>query len=430
MPTSLPIFRRGSRAKGGGVYQTLRKSIMITAVSAAVAGCAGMAPTPPPVSGKAALDALARGDYATAETEAAQAVRMHPNDPYALIALALTYELTGRPLQAREYYLIVQALNPEGTIVLNDGIERRLIDVAQVRLAALSGPAQGEVGRQVTAEQAWTNVQQRFHTLRRLVQAGLATEAEYSVRRAANTGALLPYSDAPAAISLDQRPPSYEAVAQRLAAINAALTQNSISPADHAAERVSILDGLLPAAPRERVTAVPPLDPLLAPAYLGHLRSLRSEGLISADEAARERAAVERIAGPAGMPGVTPPPSTGAAPAKPAAAKPGKPPKPAKAEKPAKPAKAEKPAKPAGTGSHGVQLAAYGSEALARDGWEKIRRHFPDLAGLSHSIQRADLGAKGVVYRLRVGPLASAQAAQALCGKLQAKGQACNPVRF
>lgn len=408
------------------MYQTLRKSIMVTAVTALVSGCAGLAPTP--VSGKAALDALARGDYATAETEAAQAVRMHPNDPYALIALALTYELTGRPLQAREYYLIVQALNPEGTIVLNDGIERRLIDVAQVRLSALSGPAQGEVSRQVTAEQAWINVQQRFHTLRRLVQAGLATEAEYSVRRAANTGALLPYSDAPAAIGLDQPPPSFDAVAQRLGAINAALTQNSISPQDHAAERVAILDGLLPAAPRERVTAVPPLDPLQAPAYLGHLRTLRAEGLISADDAARERAAVERIAGPASMPGVTSPSST--APAKPAATKPGKPGKPAKAEKPAKPAKAEKPAKAGGGGSHGVQLAAYGSETLARDGWEKIRRRFPDLASMGHTIQRADLGAKGVVYRLRVGPLASAQAAQALCGKLTAGGQACNPVRF
>lgn len=405
------------------MLKSFRKALLLTAATAWLGGCGAFPGTPPQtVSGKAALDALARGDYVTAEAEAAQAVRLHPNDPYALIALALTYELTARPLQAREYYQIVVALNPEGTIVLNDGVERRLIDVAKVRLAALATPAKPEPAAGMTGDQPWSHAARRFQTLRRLVQSGLATDSEYSVRRAANTGALLPYSEAPAALGLDQPPPSYETVAERLQAINKALEQKALTPRDHALERIAILDGLLPASPRERAAAVPALDPLVAPAYLGHVQKMRADGLITADEAARERAAVERLAGPAGLPG--------AAAAPPAAAKAAPPQKPAPAK--AAPAKDKKPAKPAkaGGGGHGIHLASYSSEARAREGWEQLRRRFPDLAGLQPRIERADLGAKGIFFRLRAGPLASAQAAQAVCTKLKAGGQSCSPVRF
>lgn len=389
------------------------------------------------VSGKAALDALARGDYVTAEAEAAQAVRQHPNDPYALIALALTYELTGRPLQARDYYKIVEALNPEGTIVLNDGIERRLIDVARVRLSALAAPAPAARGPVVTAPQAWSDVMNRFLTLRRLAQAGLATDSEYAERRRANAGALLPYSEAPAALGLDQPPPSFETVAARLQAIGKALEDKAMSPRDHAIERIAILDALLPLNPGERVAGTPGLDPLVAPAYLGHLQKLRAADLISADEAARERAAVERIAGPSGLPGMT----AAATPQKPAAAKPttGKPTltKPAAA----KPGGKGKPqvgkgkhapvaAAPAAGGKHGIHLASYTSEAKAREGWDQLRRKFPDLAGLQPNIIRVDLGAKGIFFRLRAGPLASGQAAQAVCAKLKAGGQFCSTMTF
>lgn len=380
------------------------------------------------VSGKVALDALARGDYVTAENEAVQAVRQHPNDPYALIALALTYELTGRPLQARDYYKIVEALNPEGTVVLNDGIERRLIDVARVRLTALAPPAQAVRGPVPSGQQIWLDVMNRFVTLRRLVQAGLATESEYAERRRANAGALLPYSESPAAAGLDQPPPSFETVAARLQAISKSLEDRGMTASDHAGERVAILDALLPLNPRERMPGTPGLDPLVAPAYLGHLQKLRAAELITAEEASRERAAVERVAGPASMPSAHHTPGKAATPQKST---------PSKAQKPVKPAKKDAGTKagkgaaaPATGGKHGIHLASYASEAKAREGWDQLRRRFPDLASLQPDILRVDLGAKGIFYRLRAGSLASAQAAQSVCAKLKAGGQFCNAMTY
>lgn len=393
---------------------SLRKTLLISVAVLGLGGCVTPGDSPAQtVSGKGALDALARGDYRGAETQAAEAVRLHPNDPYALIALALTYEVTGRPLQARDYYKIVEALNPDGTVVLNDGIERRLIDVARVRLTALSTPAPGPRGPMVTTVQAWDAVANRFLTLRRLVQAGLATESEYAERRRANAGALLPYSEAPAALGLDQPPPPYETVVQRMQAINKALEDRAISPRDHAVERVAILDGLLPLSPRERVAGTPGLDPLVAPSYLAHVQKLRAADLISADEAARERAAAERIAGPSGVPG--------------AQGSPGK----SVSGKSVSPAAAKAPPKAvAAGGKHGVHLASFASEAKAREGWEQLRKKFPDLAGLQPHIVRADLGAKGVFFRLSAGPLASAKAAGEVCAKLKAGGQYCKPSAF
>lgn len=424
----------GKERQGAAIVLcSLRKNVLITVAAAWLGGCVITAESSAEtVSGKVALDALARGDYVTAETEAAQAVSLHPNDPYALIALALTYELTARPLQARDYYKIVEALNPDGTIVLNDGIERRLIDVARARLTALAPPAAAPRMIGPSGEQAWVNVMSRFQTLRHLVQTGLATEGEYAERRRVNAGALLPYSESPAAPGLDQPPPSYDTVAERLRAIGKSLEDKSMTASEHATERVTILDALLPLNPRERLPGIPGLDPLVAPAYLGHVQKLKAAGLISADEAARERAAAERVAGPASMPGrsqAMPPSSARGASTRVSAVHKPSPAVPHKAS----PAQATPhKAAPSVTtgGKHGVQIASYASEAKAREGWDVLRKRFHDLAGLHPDIIRVDLGAKGIFFRLRAGPVASAKAAQAVCSKLRAAGMSCNPVRL
>ncbi|ABS64630.1 Sporulation domain protein [Parvibaculum lavamentivorans DS-1] len=77
------------------------------------------------------------------------------------------------------------------------------------------------------------------------------------------------------------------------------------------------------------------------------------------------------------------------------------------------------------TGAHVVQLAAFRDEAAARDSFGKLQAKYPDLLGsLGIDIQRADLGDKGIYYRLRAGYLDKA-AADALCGQLEARGQGC-----
>lgn len=95
-----------------------------------------------------------------------------------------------------------------------------------------------------------------------------------------------------------------------------------------------------------------------------------------------------------------------------------------KEKKPVAQAKAA-PAPKKSTASGLVQLGAYRSEAEARRAWETLQGKHTELKGAKPDIVRADLGAKGVFYRLRAG----VESPQQLCQKLAAQGQACMAVR-
>lgn len=80
-------------------------------------------------------------------------------------------------------------------------------------------------------------------------------------------------------------------------------------------------------------------------------------------------------------------------------------------------------------GSGKVQLGAFKTDKEAADSWEKVRKaNLSLVSGHSHNIQRADLGAKGVFYRLQLGGFASAEEAKAFCNKL-VKAAGCFPVK-
>ena len=81
-------------------------------------------------------------------------------------------------------------------------------------------------------------------------------------------------------------------------------------------------------------------------------------------------------------------------------------------------------------GSHVVQVGSFRSEAEAMADWSRMQTQFDDLlAGKTFDIQTADLGERGVYYRLRVGPFAGNDNAQAYCRTLTARGKACLAVR-
>lgn len=107
---------------------------------------------------------------------------------------------------------------------------------------------------------------------------------------------------------------------------------------------------------------------------------------------------------------------------------------PAKVEKPApvkpKPVVAQKPAAiaPASGGSAQVQIAALKSQAEAEAMWKTLSSKNDVLKGKSHAVVKADLGDKGVFYRLRVTGLADKAAAAKLCSSLQSRGVGCMPV--
>lgn len=79
------------------------------------------------------------------------------------------------------------------------------------------------------------------------------------------------------------------------------------------------------------------------------------------------------------------------------------------------------------TGKVQVQLGAYRSEEEAKEAWGKARKKIADLADMQPAIVRADLGEKGIYYRLRTGGFADAATAKSFCVGLTSQGQACLP---
>ena len=85
---------------------------------------------------------------------------------------------------------------------------------------------------------------------------------------------------------------------------------------------------------------------------------------------------------------------------------------------------AAKPATPAPTAAKGngaIQLGAYRSQADAQAAWNGIKSKHSVLNAHSPSIIRADLGEKGVFYRLRVVDVDAAS----MCAALKTAGQPC-----
>jgi hypothetical protein len=73
-----------------------------------------------------------------------------------------------------------------------------------------------------------------------------------------------------------------------------------------------------------------------------------------------------------------------------------------------------------------VQIAALRSEDAASASWKRLAAQAPELfQGVKMDVQRADLGAKGAVFRLRAGYFGDRRAADSFCAGLKQKGQDC-----
>lgn len=78
------------------------------------------------------------------------------------------------------------------------------------------------------------------------------------------------------------------------------------------------------------------------------------------------------------------------------------------------------------TGEFYVQLAAFRTDEAAENAWKRASASAPDLfRDAAKHIQRADLGASGVFYRLRVGRFADRSEAGSFCEALKATGANC-----
>jgi len=402
-----------------------------------------------------AMNLLARGDYPNAESHAIAALRKNPKEPYALYVAGMVYQATGRYDLARQYYEVILANQPQVTLtVLANGTPqlRTLVDVAQANLqvidkitgrftprnAAQSGrmadtssqmlePAspmasgRGMVSAQPLdaaavvppgGGQAEANVINRFRVLKRLLDEGLITPDEYSNRRKTNLGALTPYSaPVPPGQGLERPGPTDAQVIDRLKELGNALESRAISPAEHSAERLTILDALLPVEPRRvEMPVLPPKDVMEAASAVGRVERMRANGLVSTEEAKAERAAVERVLDSQ----MAKLPVSGTA----------------SGMRQGMPSSDDNAVKSGGK-DPGVALGTAKTEESAQQVWEKIKAKFPEeLGAMNASMRMVDLGGKGIRWRVVVGPLKSQDEARKLCKVLKLHRQSCDPTNF
>ena len=77
-----------------------------------------------------------------------------------------------------------------------------------------------------------------------------------------------------------------------------------------------------------------------------------------------------------------------------------------------------------GDGEYMVQIAAFRTEPEAQAEFRRLQgKHSGLLESYGPAIQKADLGSRGIYYRLRVGPIASKQDASSLCNSLIEAGE-------
>ncbi|WP_374311095.1 tetratricopeptide repeat protein [Dongia sp.] len=73
-----------------------------------------------------------------------------------------------------------------------------------------------------------------------------------------------------------------------------------------------------------------------------------------------------------------------------------------------------------------LQLASVPNEADIEGEWKRLKKRIGvPLADQELHVERADLGTKGVFYRLQIGPFADRAAAQAACQDIKAAGGDC-----
>lgn len=88
------------------------------------------------------------------------------------------------------------------------------------------------------------------------------------------------------------------------------------------------------------------------------------------------------------------------------------------------------PAQTASAGSFRIQIGAVKSDAAARQQWQTVSQKNQDiLANVAPVIERADLGQKGIFYRIQGGGFATRAAAQSVCDTLKSRNIGCFVVR-
>ncbi len=76
------------------------------------------------------------------------------------------------------------------------------------------------------------------------------------------------------------------------------------------------------------------------------------------------------------------------------------------------------------SGTHFVQLASITDKAKAATAYKELQKKFPALANMDYRVETADLGAKGIFYRIQAGPVAKVDADKA-CAAIKSASGSC-----
>ncbi len=316
-----------------------------------------------------------------------------------------------RPQRFEEETTIISSMTAAPAVQAREFVPAPVVPV----VGPPAPPALGEM----PFTQAERNIARRFETLGRLRDEGLITQEEFGRRRAANLGAILPYSQNPPGVGLDRSVPTGDAIVARLGALRRSFELRAITGQQHALERTMILNALLPENPDQRTgRKPPPEDVLQGAAMVGHLEALREDSVITQSELDAERKMIDSVL----RTGLFPP--KGGETAKPTQAKTA-----AKPDAPTAAAAAPAGDNPMTTEITGpvLHLASFRSEASARHGWQQVlESNKATLASLKPIIRRVDLGeGRGIFYRLMTGSFPSMSDAEATCVKLKQNNQFC-----
>lgn len=76
------------------------------------------------------------------------------------------------------------------------------------------------------------------------------------------------------------------------------------------------------------------------------------------------------------------------------------------------------------SGTHFVQLASISDKSKAAAAYKDLQKKYPSLANMEYRVETADLGAKGVFYRIQAGPVSKADA-EGACGAIKSASGTC-----
>ena len=76
-------------------------------------------------------------------------------------------------------------------------------------------------------------------------------------------------------------------------------------------------------------------------------------------------------------------------------------------------------------GAWQVQLMSSNNKAAVEKSWKSLSKKYNVLAKQPYEIEEADLGAKGVFYRLKAGAFKTKPEADSLCNDIKALGGTC-----